>query len=203
MLIDAACVMRIIHSMKPEQAPAISAPPGRPSLDLRVAAMRRTGMSATAIRRALGLSPTQAVAAGIVAPSLATADVRPGQTRPAPRAAGSAQPMGPRMAEVLAAVGRAADLTPEELLRPGQDRRTARPRQLVMYLLRTLCAGASLPAIGYFLGRDHTTVLYGCRKAEALLQRDSAFQALCARARAVLNEPGDGQGDDGFGETQA
>ena len=195
--------MRIIHSMNTEQAPAFSARSGRPTLDLRVAAMRRTGMSATAIRRALGLSLAQAVAAGIVAPSLpARADPSPARPArratapvPAPPAARSAPPAGPRMAEVLEAVARAADLAPEQLLGPGHNRSTARPRQLVMYLLRTLCAGASLPTIGYFLGRDHTTVLYGCRKAETLLQRDAAFQALHARARGALAAAGRADSD--------
>jgi hypothetical protein len=192
--------MRIIHSMEPERAPAFSAQPDRPvrpSLDARVAAMRRSGMSGTAIRRALGLSPAQAVAAGIVAPTLKPVEAG----SPARGARGAAA--GPSMAEVLAAVARASGLAPEDLLRPERNRRTVQPRQLAMYLLRTLCAGASLPAIGYFLGRDHSTVLYGCRKAEALLQRDAAFQALCARARNTLAAPPAGVADEGDVQTPA
>jgi hypothetical protein len=96
---------------------------------------------------------------------------------------------GPGMVEVLEAVARASGFGAPDLLSPGQARDLARARQLVMYLLRGLCAGASLPAIACFLQRDHTTVLYGCRRAKALLQGDPRFQALHARARRVLDAP--------------
>ena len=93
------------------------------------------------------------------------------------------------MVDVLAAVARASGFGAPDLLGPGQARDLARVRQLVMYLLRGRCAGASLPAIACFLKRDHTTVLYGCRRAQALLQGDPRFQALHARARRILDAP--------------
>ncbi len=65
-----------------------------------------------------------------------------------------------------------------------------------MYLLRRLCAGASLPTIGYFLGRDHTTVLYGIRRAEARLACDPEFCALHDRVCRSLRV-GKGDGIDG------
>ncbi len=80
------------------------------------------------------------------------------------------------MAGVLNAVAQAAGVAADGLLGPGQERALARPRHLVMYLLRELCAGATLPAIGHFLDRDHTTVLYGCRRAVVLLARDPGFR---------------------------
>ncbi|HEX9593381.1 MAG TPA: chromosomal replication initiator protein DnaA [bacterium] len=49
------------------------------------------------------------------------------------------------------------------------------PRQVAMYLCRTLTSH-SLPEIGkVFGGRDHTTVLHGCRKIAETKERDSGL----------------------------
>lgn len=46
----------------------------------------------------------------------------------------------------------------------------ARPRQIAMHTIKTLCPHMSYPAIGRLLGgRDHTTILHGVRKIERLL----------------------------------
>ena len=56
------------------------------------------------------------------------------------------------------------------------SRRTAnvvRPRQVAMYLAKTLTL-RSLPEIGRrFGGRDHTTVLHAVRKIEGLVSNDA------------------------------
>ena len=98
------------------------------------------------------------------------------------------------MSCVLAAVAEASGTSAGHLLGPGQARALARPRQLTMYLLRRHCAGASLPAIGHFMGRDHTTVLYGCRRAAELLARDAGFRDLHERALRRLAETAHAQG---------
>jgi chromosomal replication initiator protein len=58
------------------------------------------------------------------------------------------------------------------------SRRTAnvvRPRQVAMYLAKTLTL-RSLPEIGRrFGGRDHTTVLHAVRKIENLVNTDSTL----------------------------
>ena len=58
------------------------------------------------------------------------------------------------------------------------SRRTAnvvRPRQVAMYLAKTLTL-RSLPEIGRrFGGRDHTTVLHAVRKIENLVSTDTAL----------------------------
>ena len=72
------------------------------------------------------------------------------------------------------------------LIEPGQRRSDVRARQLVMYLIRECCPQISLVAIGLLLNRDHTTVLYGCRRAEVLLRRDRAFREAYQRARRML-----------------
>ena len=60
------------------------------------------------------------------------------------------------------------------------SRRTAnvvRPRQIAMYLAKTLTL-RSLPEIGRrFGGRDHTTVLHAVRKIESLIGQDTSLAA--------------------------
>jgi chromosomal replication initiator protein len=52
-------------------------------------------------------------------------------------------------------------------------RAVARPRQVAMYLAKTLTL-RSLPEIGRrFGGRDHTTVLHAVRKIEGLVGNDA------------------------------
>ena len=53
-----------------------------------------------------------------------------------------------------------------------RERKIARPRQLAMYLAKTLTA-LSLPDIGSQFGRDHTTIIHAVRTIENLLSRDS------------------------------
>ena len=75
--------------------------------------------------------------------------------------------------------------------------RIAWPRQLAMYLAREL-TGASLPAIGReFGGRDHTTVLHACRRANERISADAAareaveklFTDLGGRTAAMTPRP--------------
>ena len=62
-----------------------------------------------------------------------------------------------------------------DLLSTKRSRDIARPRQVAMALCKQY-TNLSLPKIGKeFGGRDHTTVLYACRKVEALCQSDSQF----------------------------
>ena len=193
--------MRNVHFMRRNKPPFQGthhnrAPTPRPCraatlTDDRIAAMRTGGMSIRAIRRALGLSEAAATAAGLLASGRLVAASTPGGDATNPRGPG-----GPRMAEVLDAVSRGTGIDREALIAPGQRQPAVRARQLVMYLIRELCPGASLQAIGFLLDRDHTTVLYGCRRAAALLDRDRAFREAYLRARRALihrlPEPGSG-----------
>ncbi len=64
------------------------------------------------------------------------------------------------------------NLRPIDILSPRRARAVARPRQIAMYLCKTLTT-CSLPDIGRsFGGRDHTTILHGIRKVEELMQSD-------------------------------
>ena len=62
------------------------------------------------------------------------------------------------------------------------------PRQVAMYLTRTL-TDTSLPAIGKaFGGKDHSTVLHACKKIEEKLNSDKAFAGLVDEISRHLRE---------------
>jgi hypothetical protein len=174
--------------------------------------MRASGMSIQAIRRALGLNEAAATAAGILEPGrlaaapttdVLTTDVL---TTDAPatdanatdsdalgggatiaQSSGSQSGSGDLgMAEVLGAVSRDSGIDRETLVAASQWRPAVRARHLFMILARELCPQASLPAIGFLLHRDRTTVLYGCRRAAVLLSRDPAFRRAYLRTRRAL-----------------
>ena len=69
------------------------------------------------------------------------------------------------------------------------ERRTkgiVKPRQIAMYLAKELTP-RSLPDIGRRIGgRDHTTVLHGVRKVDALIKRDPNLAAEVATIRARI-----------------
>lgn len=65
-----------------------------------------------------------------------------------------------------------------ELRGESRKARFAHPRQVAMFLMRELTA-LSLPAIGSFFARDHTTVLHACRIVRARVRinwRDTGDQ---------------------------
>ncbi len=68
---------------------------------------------------------------------------------------------------------------------PDRSKDTAWARQVAMYLIREETE-ASLPAVGEALGnRDHTTVMYGCKKVADAIERDDAArrQVIAIRER--------------------
>lgn len=58
-----------------------------------------------------------------------------------------------------------------------RSRSIAFPRQICMYLARTLTRHSLGEIGGYFGGRDHTTVLHSCRIIEHACKRDAGFEA--------------------------
>jgi len=63
-------------------------------------------------------------------------------------------------------------IAPDDLLSASRAARVTWPRQLAMYLAREL-TGESLPSIGrHFGGRDHTTVMHACRRADQRILSD-------------------------------
>jgi chromosomal replication initiator protein len=92
-----------------------------------------------------------------------------------------------RISDIQQAVADLYGLPPRALTEPdgmygSRERKYARPRQVAMYLARQFCSTepqrtsnrASLTAIGRkFGGRDHTTVLHGCRTIERFMLSDT------------------------------
>lgn len=72
-----------------------------------------------------------------------------------------------------------------ELLSDRQSYEYSRPRQAA-YLLTKTYTPYSLPVIGLRFNRDHTTVMYGIRKARELIETNPKFAALFAQAEAII-----------------
>jgi chromosomal replication initiator protein len=88
----------------------------------------------------------------------------------------------PQIIETVADFYRA---TPQALMGPERSKDVAWARQVAMYLIREE-SEASLPSIGEALGgRDHTTIMYGCKKVADLVERDDSArrQILAIRER--------------------
>jgi chromosomal replication initiator protein len=84
----------------------------------------------------------------------------------------------------------AFDVTRDELLSASRNARLAWARQVAMYLAREH-TGATLPAIGRsFGGRNHTTVMYACRRAGERIAGDPVAQALVHDLERRLTHPG-------------
>lgn len=74
--------------------------------------------------------------------------------------------------DILRIIGKHYNVPKADLLSPRRARSIVRPRQIGMYLAKTLTT-RSLPEIGRrFGGRDHSTVLHAVRKIETLMQQD-------------------------------
>jgi chromosomal replication initiator protein len=75
-----------------------------------------------------------------------------------------------------------------DLLSSRRNRSIVRPRQIGMYLAKSLTS-RSLPEIGRrFGGRDHTTVLHAIRKVESLLSEDSGLKEEVEVLKRLLKE---------------
>lgn len=75
------------------------------------------------------------------------------------------------MKDVLAAVAEKYGLSTETLRGTGRARDVVLPRQIAMYLIRELTPH-SLPEIGVFFGRDHSTVLHAISKINESIEKD-------------------------------
>ncbi len=90
------------------------------------------------------------------------------------------------MDEIIKKVCEHYNIRQADLLGPSRARNNARPRQMAMYLCKTLTT-RSLPEIGRKLGRrDHTTILHGVRKIEELMAVDSQIAEDAELLRRML-----------------
>jgi len=85
------------------------------------------------------------------------------------------EPKRVKIEEIQRIVARQYNVSRADLLSSRRTANVVRPRQVAMYLAKTLTL-RSLPEIGRrFGGRDHTTVLHAVRKIENLVNSDAAL----------------------------
>lgn len=96
----------------------------------------------------------------------------------------------PSLRAIAALTARYFSLKVADLQSASRSRAVVTARCVAMYLARTLTR-CSLGRIGcYFGGRDHTTVSYGCRRTERLLQAEPAMRRAIAGLRDRLLQIG-------------
>jgi chromosomal replication initiator protein len=85
------------------------------------------------------------------------------------------EPKRVKIEDIQRVVAKQYNVSRADLLSSRRTANVVRPRQVAMYLAKTLTL-RSLPEIGRrFGGRDHTTVLHAVRKIENLVNTDSAL----------------------------
>jgi chromosomal replication initiator protein len=99
-----------------------------------------------------------------------------------------ADPRRIRVEDILRIVAKHYGVSRADLLSSRRTANVVRPRQIAMYLAKTLTL-RSLPEIGRrFGGRDHTTVLHAVRKIEGLVQGDQALAEEIEVLKRLLQE---------------
>ncbi len=87
------------------------------------------------------------------------------------------EPRRVRVDDILRVVTKQFGVTLADILSQRRTANVVRPRQIAMYLAKTLTL-RSLPEIGRrFGGRDHTTVLHAVRKMDGLRSHDAKLRA--------------------------
>jgi chromosomal replication initiator protein len=98
------------------------------------------------------------------------------------------EPRRVKIDDILRVVMKHFGVNRSDLLSSRRNRSIVRPRQIGMYLAKSLTA-RSLPEIGRrFGGRDHTTVLHAIRKIESLLQDDASLREEVEVLKRLLKE---------------
>jgi chromosomal replication initiator protein len=101
---------------------------------------------------------------------------------------GSGEPRRVRIEDIQRIVARHYNVSRQELVSNRRTRVIVKPRQIAMYLSKTLTP-RSFPEIGRrFGGRDHTTVLHAVRKIEELIAGDSKLSHEIELLKRLINE---------------
>ncbi len=95
----------------------------------------------------------------------------------------------PTVDKIQRATAKQFDISMEDMLSKRRARAIARPRQVAMYLAKTLTT-RSLPDIGRrFGGRDHTTVIHAVKRIEQLRTEDSGLNTNIEELLETFNKP--------------
>jgi chromosomal replication initiator protein len=98
------------------------------------------------------------------------------------------EPKRVKIEDIQRTVARQYNVSRADLLSSRRTANVVRPRQIAMYLAKTLTL-RSLPEIGRrFGGRDHTTVLHAVRKIETLAVNDTALAEEIEVLKRLLQE---------------
>jgi len=98
------------------------------------------------------------------------------------------EPKRVKIEDIQRVVARQYNVSRSDLLSSRRTANVVRPRQVAMYLAKTLTL-RSLPEIGRrFGGRDHTTVLHAVRKIEGLVGNDMALAEEIETLKRQLQE---------------
>ncbi|MCM2291589.1 chromosomal replication initiator protein DnaA [Allorhizobium sp. BGMRC 0089] len=93
-----------------------------------------------------------------------------------------------RIEDIQRIVARHYNVSRQELVSNRRTRVIVKPRQIAMYLSKTMTP-RSFPEIGRrFGGRDHTTVLHAVRKIEELISGDQKLSQEIELLRRLINE---------------
>lgn len=100
-----------------------------------------------------------------------------------------AEPQHLTVEKIQRAVCKHYSISRNDLLSARRKIDVCRPRQVAMYLAKTLTT-RSFPDIGRRFGnRDHTTALSACRRIEAKMQTDAKIASDVAQLTALLAPP--------------
>ena len=98
------------------------------------------------------------------------------------------EPKRVRIEDIQRIVARHYNVSKQELVSNRRTRVIVKPRQIAMYLSKTLTP-RSFPEIGRrFGGRDHTTVLHAVRKIEDLIAKDTKLNHELELLKRLINE---------------
>lgn len=92
----------------------------------------------------------------------------------------------PSVKRIMQVVSRHYDISMIEMISSRRTKNLAFPRQVAMFLSRQMTP-LSLPQIGRQIGgRDHTTVLHGCRQIERRLKNSPEFESIIERLKGEM-----------------
>lgn len=98
------------------------------------------------------------------------------------------EPKRVRIEDIQRIVSRHYNVSRQEMISNRRTRVIVKPRQIAMFLAKTMTP-RSFPEIGRrFGGRDHTTVLHAVRKIENLLEEDSKLSHEVELLRRLISE---------------